>query len=162
MKNVIIYGSNYGYTEDCAEKLAAQLEGETVLLNAKRQKIESVQEYDRVIIGSSVYMGQIHKEVKETCEKILLEVDGKKIGIFLCGGLPQNYELVLKVSFPEQMVDQAVATDFFGGEFRKDKMKLGHKLIIGMMKNATDKDGNSGIKAMPEHIDRFSARMNGR
>ena len=148
MKTLIVYGSTYGFTKDCVQKLAGQLEGDVVTANAMTEEIPNANQFDNVIVGGSIYMGQIQKKIKEFCaanEKLL---SSKKLGLFLCCGLPENLEQSMKNSFPESLMGKAAAKGCFGGELRMNRMKLMHKMISNMMLKAAEKEG----KKPPEPI----------
>ena len=64
MKTIIVYSSKYGYTEDCVNSLAEKIDGEVSTFNIYTEKIPSIDEFDNIIIGGSIYMGQIQKKLK--------------------------------------------------------------------------------------------------
>lgn len=55
MKTLILYATKYGATEACARLLAQNLEGEVQIINIKQADID-LRKYDRVILGSSIYV----------------------------------------------------------------------------------------------------------
>lgn len=65
MKTLIAYATKYGTTEKCANILAQKLSSEAELVNLKKARTIDLNQYDSVIIGGSVMMGRIRKEVKE-------------------------------------------------------------------------------------------------
>jgi len=160
MKTLIVYGSKYGFAKDCAEKLAQQLNGDVTCVNAADGTVPPIREFDNVIVGGSIYMGQIQKEVKEYCNAHTEELCGKRIGLFLCCGLPENLEQEIKGSFPEKLLEKAIAVENFGGELRMEKMKLMHKMITKMMMKVAEKEGKEPPKALPENISKLAAVMN--
>ncbi|HKM18411.1 MAG: hypothetical protein GX228_02965 [Firmicutes bacterium] len=68
MKTVIVYGSKYGCTAQCAELLKERLSGEVELHNAAESGHISLQEYDQAVIGSPVYMGKILPQISRFCQ----------------------------------------------------------------------------------------------
>ena len=56
MKTLILYATKYGATEACARLLAQNLEGEVQIINIKQAKDIDLRKYDRVILGSSIYV----------------------------------------------------------------------------------------------------------
>ena len=131
MKTIIIYGSTYGYAKDCANNLSKQLNGDVVLIDISTGVIPSIEEFDNVIIGGSIYMGQISKKIKGYCASNVGLLKKKRVGLFICTGLPENYEINIKNAFPEELLKQAMSVESFGGELRIEKMKLTHKIQIG-------------------------------
>ncbi len=66
MRTLILYGSKYGYTKECAHLLRDEL-GETDIVDLGRPHSVSLDAYDTVLIGSPVY--QVPPSVKtRICE----------------------------------------------------------------------------------------------
>jgi menaquinone-dependent protoporphyrinogen oxidase len=160
MKTLIVYGSTYGYAEECVQRLAKALNGEVTLVNAEKESIPGVSGFDAVIAGGPVYMGQVQKGVKKFLEGNAEELSGKKLGLFLCCGLPENFEQNAKNIFPEALREKAAAVECFGGELRTEKMKFIHRTITNMMKKANEKEGKEGAMPMPENITKLAQIMN--
>jgi menaquinone-dependent protoporphyrinogen oxidase len=143
MKTLIVYGTKYGCTEKCATMLAKKLTGTVDLRNLKTAGEIDLSQYDTVIIGGSVYMGQIRKEVSEFCTKQLHLLQGKKLGLFICcmrdGELAETQ---LTTVFPKELVANAVATGFFGGEFTFKKMNFLERMIVKKV-SKVDKDASN-------------------
>lgn len=115
MKTIIIYSSKYGYTKECVEKLKTRLDGEVSAVNVRSDKIPDISGFDNIIIGSSVYMGQINKKIKEYVAQNLAVILRKRAALFICCGLPDNLDVTLKNAFPEELRKKAVAVECFGG-----------------------------------------------
>ncbi len=162
MKTLIVYGSTYSYAKECVKKLTGKLEGEVTVVNAMTEMIPGIKGFDQVIVGGSIYMGQIQKKVKEYCAVNASELGGKKLGLFLCCGLPENFEQAIKNSFPEKLLEKAAAKENFGGELRVEKMKFMHKMMTNMMLKASEKEGKQPPKAAPENILKLAEAMNGK
>ena len=89
MKTLIAYASKHGTTKKAVEKLAEELIGDVVILNLEDKGASniSIEDFARVIIGGSIYLGRIQKSVKKFCEtnlEKLLKVN--KLGLFICCG----------------------------------------------------------------------------
>ena len=142
MTTLIIYASKYGVTEESAFQLQSKIEGETQVADIKTQPVPTLENFDRVIIGSSVYVGQVNKKIKEFVAEHESDLLSKPLGLFICCGLPENLEQHYAQGFSEQILGHAVKGDF-GGELRLDKMKLGDKVLTKMMLKAAAKEGKS-------------------
>ena len=145
MSTLIAYASKHGCTERCAEKLALGLGEKVELYNLKSGKPLDISQYDKVIIGSSVYVGKVNKEATEFCTNNLEELGNKKVGLFICGsqegeGLKQE----LSAAFPQELQSKAVVIECFGGEFTFSKMSFMEKTIVKVIAK-TNKD-TSNIK----------------
>ncbi|OJU18525.1 MAG: hypothetical protein BGN88_13000 [Clostridiales bacterium 43-6] len=161
MKNLMIYGTKYGFTTECMNQLIARLEGETTLINIKTDRVPSLAGYDKVILGGSVYMGTVQKEIKEYAASHTAELSAKKVGLFLCCGLAENFQAYLTNSFPALLLSNAGAKEVFGGVLNTGKMGFLDKMITSMMKKATEKENKPLPRPLPENITRFAEIMNG-
>lgn len=157
MKTLIAYATKHGSTERCALLLSEKLNGEVDLHNLKEEKACELEQYDNIIIGGSIYMGQIQKKVKEFCIKNLPVMKGKKIGVFICcmnKGEGANKQI--ENSFSQELLKKATAKEVFGGEFIFKKMNFFERFIIKKVaKTTADTSAFS-----EESINRFVELMN--
>lgn len=160
MKTMIIYATKYGYSEDCVKELKDKLQGDVLTVNVLTERISSLDVFDNVIIGGSIYMGQINKKLKTFCENNMNSIFGKKVGLFLCCGLPENFEQNLTNAFHSELREQAIACECFGGELRTDKMKGPDRIISGLMKKVAADQGKPDPVKLPENIDKLAMAMN--
>lgn len=159
MKSLIIYTSTYGFTEECAKDLAEKLNGKADIVNLGAGSAPSLDGYGTVILGGSIYMGQIQKKLKEYMDSHVPELITKRLGLFICSGLPENLEQNFSANFPGELLGVAVAREYFGGILDKSKMSFGHKMITKMMEGAAKKEGKGMPSARPENINRLAAAM---
>lgn len=160
MKTIIIYCSKYGYTEACVKSIADKLDGEVSFVNICNEKIPHIDEFDNIVIGGSIYMGQIQKKIKLYCSENMEMLLTKRLALFLCCGLPENFMKYVKTAFPEELLTKAVAKECFGGELRTGKMNLTDKMITGLMKKAADKEGKSEPMPIPGNIKKLAEIIN--
>ncbi len=160
MKTLILYASKYGFAEECANKLVLEFGEKADVINAEKNDPPSLDGYDAVIIGGSIYMGQLQKKLKAYMEGHKAELASKKLGLFLCSGLPENADVNFAANYPKELLDAAVSREYFGGVLNKSKMSVGHKLITKMMESVARKDGNSGPEPRPQNIKRLAEAMN--
>ena len=160
MKTIIIYGSTYGYAKDCASELSKQLKGEVLLVNVSTDTVPTIDEFDNVVIGGSIYMGKISKKIKAYCTSNVDLLKNKRVGLFLCCGLPEDLEKNIKNAFPDELLKKAISVECFGGELRIEKMKFTHKMLIGLMKKSAAKEGKVLAKQMPENIAKLAVIIN--
>lgn len=157
MKTLIVYGTKYGCTEKCAKILSEKLTDKTELWNLKVVKDLDVSKYNKVIIGGSIYMGKIQKEVSEFCSKNLDLLKGKKVGLFIC--CMQDEDVVdkeLNDSFPQELIASSLTKECFGGEFVFKKMSFMHKLIVKKVSKIEQDTSN----ILEKNINRFAQLMN--
>lgn len=160
MKTLILYATKYGYTEDCVVEMKRQLQGDTLTVNVLTETISSLHAFDNVIIGGPIYMGQLQKKLKAFCEKNMSTLLQKRIALFLCSGLPENFQQNLANAFPSELREKAIASECFGGELRVDRMKGPDKIISGLMKKVAADQGKAEIVKMPENIEKITTKMN--
>jgi len=131
-KNLIVYATQYGCAEEVAKTIAAQLEGETTVLNAKTDKVKNIAEYDRIILGGSLYAGKVQKEIKDFTVAHRNEILSKPLGIFLCGigltdtGIANSSDF----SFDQEIRQHAKIMDMVGGKLDYSKISFMDKFII--------------------------------
>jgi menaquinone-dependent protoporphyrinogen oxidase len=131
MKTLIAYASKYGCTEKCAHLLEKDLNGDVTMLNLKKNSSPNLDSYDTIIIGGSIYISKIQKEVTEFCNKYLNELKQKNIGLFICG--MQEKEIIdaeINSNYPPELLDKAIVKTSFGGEFIIEKMNFLEKTIV--------------------------------
>jgi len=160
MKTLVIYATTYGFTKECVEDLKKQIKGDILTVNVMSDKKPSLDEFDNIVIGGSIYMGHFQKKLRTFCTENLNMLLNKRLGLFLCCGLLENFEETLKRSFPEELLKKAVVKECFGGELRTDKMNFVHKMISGLMKKATEKEGKPEPVKIPENIRKFAEMIN--
>lgn len=166
MRTLIVYATKYGTTEKCAKILAERLIGEVDIYNLKEGKGVEIAQYDRLIIGGSIYMGKIRKEVSEFCLKNLDVLKEKKLGVFICGMQEGDQaDVQMKQSFPEELLVNAVARESFGGEFRLKEMNFLERFIVKMVTKkdsiSQDQKTKENISTISEeNINRFAELMN--
>jgi len=156
MKTIIVYGTKYGTAEKCSEQLKAKLQGEVTLVNIKKESLLDITAYDNIIIGGSIYMGQIRKEVKKFCIENLNVLKDKKVGLFICGLSDEDVITPLKNSFPEVLLTNAIAKEHFGGEVIFKKMNFIERFIMKKIAK-TDKDVS---KLSEGNINKFAELVN--
>lgn len=160
MKTIIIYATKYGFTKECVDELKNQLNGDVLAVDILKDSISSLDAFDQIIIGGSIYMGQINRKLRTFCENNLESITSKRLGLFLCCGLLENFEQSISNAFPSQLIEKAVSKECFGGQLRTEIMKGPDRLITNMMKKATANQGRPEATKLTENINRMAADMN--
>lgn len=159
MKTLIVFSTKYGTTEKCVNLLKEKIKGDVDLFNLKTKKDIDISPYDNVIIGGSVYMGNIQKEVKEFCAKNISPLKKKKIGLFICCmSDKETAKNQLEASYPKELLEKAFAKECFGGEFILSKMNFFHKLIVKKVSKAKEDKFNilkENIKKLAFEVNQF-------
>lgn len=133
MKTLIVYATKYGCTEKCVNILKSYLAMETDVFNAKSNKIR-LEEYDTVIIGGSVYMGKIQKEISHFCKRNIKKLLKKKIGLFACCYTPNGTDGFFETLFPIELLHHASCVTCVGGEMNYEKMNYFYRKMFQTLK----------------------------
>jgi len=121
MKTLIIYATKHGGATKIIAQAIAECMGNAILHDINSNNNISVNDYECVILGSSLTAGQIDKGLKRFAAENVEELQNKKLGIFLSGLQASGEEGYLKQNFPAELLDKAVAKAFMGGIFDPEK-----------------------------------------
>lgn len=157
MNTLIVYASKYGCTEKCAELLSKELDGEVDIINLKKVLDIDISKYKKIIIGGSIYIGKIRKEVTEFCSKYLDKLKEKQIGLFICG--MQEGDIInteFNENFNPVLIKIAEAKECFGGEFILDKMNFIERFIVKKVSKVRTNKSN----ILENNIQKFAQTMN--
>jgi menaquinone-dependent protoporphyrinogen oxidase len=158
MKTLIVYGTKHGSAEKCCKLLKSKLSGEITTINIKKENVPDLSTFDSVIIGGSIYAGQIQKEIKIFCTNNLDELKSKKVGLFICGLSDDKFEEQLNNAFPKELASCAIAKEYFGGEFIFKNANFLEKFIMKKIAK-TDKDVS---KLLEGNINKMAKAMGNR
>ncbi|TVQ27951.1 MAG: flavodoxin [Spirochaetaceae bacterium] len=156
MKTLIAYATKYGATEKAARALSDQLHGDVELRNLTQDTVHDLAGYDRIIVGGSIYVGQIQDDVKTFCrdnQSVLLQ---KPLGLFICCGDEERADEQLAQNFDAALVEHASPTGYFGYEYDFGKMNILFRFII----QAKAKVRQSQYKLRDDNISAFAATLN--
>lgn len=131
MKTLIVYASTHGTTEKVAHSIARSLEnGHVDVINLKKDNPFDLSVFDHVIVGGSIHAGQLQGRVKQFCEKNMLQLLEKPLGLFLCCMNEPEYQAQFERVFPELLRKHATSSKIMGGEYLFDKMNFFQRLIV--------------------------------
>lgn len=137
MKTAIIYSTTQGTTEKAATYIAQKLkDDEVTIIKLKKRTRVNVADYERIILGGSIYLGEIQSVMSKFCNDNFDELlNNPNIGIFVCGIetelIRQDEEL--EMAFPKKIFQHAAATAFVGGEIIFEKLNPTQKFIAKNM-----------------------------
>lgn len=141
MNILIAYASKHGTAEKCAKELGGRLKGDVTFYDLKSKQNIDLSKYSHIVIGGSIYVGQIQKEVKAFCSENLSQLIDKNIGLFIScmddGEAAGNYIIN---NFPAELKSKAITTEVLGGGFIFSKMNFFERFIIKMV----SKNKNNG------------------
>ena len=163
-KILIVYGTRYGATSSTSEVIANALkqEGfEVRIVDAKKEKVQSINEYNLIIVGSGIQMGKWTNEAEDFIKKHQKELSQKKVAFFVsCGGahpLSEGEKRTQEYDNGKHKYLEYKATEFnlkpislgyFGGCYNFDKMPWFFKKTLASIKpkleSAGYKESNNG------------------
>lgn len=131
MSTLILYMSSHGCTEKATRMLMNHLSDDLTLVNLQGVPDPDLVPYDRVIIGGSIHMGEIQKELRAFCDRNLEGLLARKVGLFICcmfeGEIAGKQ---LAEAYPEALRNHASALGLFGGEIVFDRMNGLESMIV--------------------------------
>ena len=162
-KTLIVYGTRYGTTANTSEVIADALrqEGfEVKIVDAKKEKVQNISEFNLIIVGSGIQMGKWTSEPEDFLKKHQKELSTKKLALFVsCGGAnplseggQKNKELddakrkYLEEKSAEYKVNP-VALGFFGGCYDFNKMSWFFRKTLSSIKPKLEGAGYKESKA---------------
>lgn len=139
MKTAIIYISRHGTTEKVSKRIAERFPNDEVdIINLKNRKLDSIDSYQRVILGGSIHMGKVHKKTTSFIEKHYQGLLQKQLGLFLCCmEMDLKAQEQFNLAFPEELRKKALSKGLLGFEYLMEKMSFIERLL---MKKITGKD----------------------
>lgn len=132
MQTCIIYATKHGATKQAVLQLEEKLSGDIQLIDLKKDAVDQLEDTDNVIIGGSIYMGNIQKDVKQFIENNATLLLTKKIGLFICAGQedPKVVHDQLHNAFPESLLDHATCKTSFGYIYDFSKLNMVERMIV--------------------------------
>ena len=83
---LVAYGTRYGSTREVAEAVAATLGEQGIDTDVKAaREVRSLDGYDAVVLGTSLYMGALQKDVRALLEKNSAALEHTPFALFALG-----------------------------------------------------------------------------
>jgi len=136
MSTVILYSTKYGTAAKCAGLLADMASEEIKAVNIKTAPDFSVEPFETVVLGASVYVGKIQPEMTSFCRKNLNLLLTKKLGLFICSGDHSEKGLEYLKLFGEELHRHAKSKKLFGDEICWEKLNFFEKLAMRMIRKS--------------------------
>ncbi|WP_155671232.1 flavodoxin domain-containing protein [Ornithinibacillus caprae] len=111
MNTIIIYATKHGTVEKAVSLLKRNLKGNIIIANVNKH-VPSLEIFDTVIIGGSIYYGKVQKELTQYMKKNSRLLLTKRLGLFLCAGHPnpQQRKIEMENAFPKEILEHALLT----------------------------------------------------
>ena len=148
MKNLIVFMSRHGTTRKIAHQIAEKLGTElTTLVDLKTDEVPDLKDFDTIMIGGSIHIGQIQKDILEFCVNNKETLLQKRVGLFMCGVETHELKEEFDNAFPEWLRNHAIAHGLFGGELLLEEMHFFEKAMVkgiyGIKKSMHEVDHNA-------------------
>jgi len=161
MKTAIIYKSSHGTTEKVAFMLAKKLtsSGDDVrVIDLAKTRRPHIGDYEKMIIGGSIHVGRIQKEIKAYCEKNSEILLTKKLGLYICcmAADEKTRNTEFESSFPDELKEHASAKGIMGGEFLLEKMNFIEKLVVRKIAHAKETVHDIDLDAVEKFVNEIS------
>ena len=147
---LVVYGTRYGATANTSEVIADTLRKEGLdvkVVDAKRDKVPTVSEFDLIIVGSGIQMGKWTSEPEDFLKKHYKEFSTKKVALFVsCGSANplsegEQRDMEMNDAKRKYLEDKAlelkvkpIALGFFGGCYDFNKMSWFFKRTLSSIK----------------------------
>ncbi len=163
MKTLIAFGTKYGTTRKAAEELSKRLPGEVDIVNLKEEKSPDVCAYDIILIGASVYGGNIQKEVRGFLDQEKHNLIVKPYGLFIAAGNDLEVERNYRVYVGKTIYDQAEIREYIGYSYDFSKMNFFEKAMIKKVAKVTEnteKLNQEGLNNVVQWVKEVENRLN--
>ncbi|GGM27676.1 flavodoxin [Paraliobacillus quinghaiensis] len=132
MQTCIIYMTKHGATKQASFHLAKKLPGDIQMIDLKNEPCPNIEGFDNIIIGGSIYMGNIQKQLKQFLQENLPILLRKKVGLFLCAGHPDPKTIneQFQNAFPAALLHHACAKARFGYTYDFYKLNAIERMIV--------------------------------
>jgi len=162
IKALVIYGTRYGATADTSVVIADvfRQEFEVRVVDAKKEKVQSISEFDLVIVGSGIKIGRWTNEPEKFLRKFQKELSKKKVALFVCCGganpLTKGEEKTKEMEDAKKkyLEDKAtkydlnpIALGFFGGIYNFNKMSWFLRKTMSGLKRKLEEAGFKETKS---------------
>jgi menaquinone-dependent protoporphyrinogen oxidase len=95
MKALIVYGTRHGATAGSSEEIAKVLREEGLdvkVVNAKKEKIKNIPEFELIVVGSGMQMFRWTGEAEDFLKKFHKELAQKKLAVFVSSAVKSTFE----------------------------------------------------------------------
>ncbi|MBK5211906.1 MAG: hypothetical protein JJE36_06325 [Coriobacteriia bacterium] len=158
MKTAILYSTHFGYTGEAALALKEALKKPAKVIPFDNLNPPKIEEYDTIVLGSSIRMGLINPDFRSWLEKNKLELASKRIALFLACGFPKDFNTYIQNNFPREIIESSISTVAIGGKL-DGKMKWFDRLLVKLMKKQVEKSGGSPIVPTLSNFDDLVAAL---
>lgn len=155
MKTLITFETKYGYTKECAEKIASKLPDATVL-DVNSQAI-SIDDYDRIIIGVPIYKSTLEQDSQNFITKNQVKLLKKPLGIFCSGMNKEEFNYAVQNSLPAEIFYHSTIVHS-GGKVDFTKLSFFDKRTIKRRLGITSSIESTNTKELNDFIEHMKTQ----
>ncbi len=157
MNTLVLFSSKHGSAKYAAERIASKLKNDFTIVDLDRKSNISLEQFDSVIMGGSVYAGRMRSSIVKFVKKNENELAKKKLGFYIICMSPMEKVPNFFIDFyGKSLAEKAAAKEIFGGKYDFDKMNFIEKFIIKKISGV-----NSTVSTIDEDlITKFSEKFN--
>lgn len=156
MKTLILFATKHGCSKKASNQLNSKLLSQVEICNINDKKPPDIDNFEVIIMGGSIYAGEIQDSIKNYCRINHDKLMKKHLGLYLCCMDKEKAQMQFEKAYDENLRKHAIATGLFGGELLFDKMTHSEQYIIkevaGIENSISDID--------EEAINRFAEKFN--
>lgn len=154
-RTLVLFQSKHGTTEKVAHKLAFAFPDAVHLRKFEKGISINLSIYDNIVIGSSIYMGNISKSLRVFLQSHQMVLTQKKLGLFICYMNDKEAQDELERSFSKELIHHATAIGLFGGEFNFEKLNRLEKFVVRQVSGVKSSISKLDHKAIGEFISKM-------
>jgi len=166
-KIALIYGTRYGATEDTAKWIAKGIGSSVDVMNIETIDFdETIDKYDKFIIGSGIWIDGAHKRLMELLSTYKEQIQPKIIASFIvCGTTGEDDAGKVRIEgyferFHKPLDVKPSMKRHFGGRMIIDKLtEKDRKLLDNFYKNVLKKEFASWDRTKPEDAEKFGVEL---
>ena len=152
MSSVILYTTKYGTAAKCAGLLKGKASLEIEIIDIKKSPDFDIKPFSCIVLGASVYVEKIQKEMITFCERNREELLKKNIGLYICSGdTGKAGKRYLKL-FGNDIYNHATSKKLFGSEIYWKKMNPLEKLAMRIIKKSKGNSSDIEMSAINEFV----------
>ena len=166
-KIALIYGTRYGATEDSAKWIAKGIGSDVDVLNIEAIDFtETLNQYDKFIIGSGIWIDGAHKRLMELLSAHTTQIQSKIIASFIvCGTTGEDVAGKARIEgyferFHKPLSVKPSLKKHFGGRMTIEKLsEEDRKLLDNFYRNVLEREFKSWDRTNPEEAEKFGISM---
>ncbi|MCK5787334.1 MAG: hypothetical protein KAH54_12355 [Candidatus Sabulitectum sp.] len=136
----------------CAGILSEKASEMIKVVNLKELPEFDVTSFHKIILGASVYMGRIQKEITDFCGEHQQQLLTKKLGLFICSGNHSETGREYLKLFSDELYNHAVSKKLFGDEVYWEKLNLLEKITMMIIKKTRTSTSDLETEAIAETV----------